>query len=389
MGVDVANAPILARIARLNMYLHGDGGTRIFHLNALDPALNDADTDPPEIINEKDELRDLFANSPFDVVVTNPPFAKALDRSTPEERRMLDAYEIGRERATEDGSVRSVLLFIERYARLLKPTGRMITVLDDGILSGDKYSWFRDKLRQWFLIRAVVSLPGDAFQRSNARVKTSYVILERRTSPSQENPPVFMYPCQFVGNDDPKRQRPRASDAELRRLATQEIADVMSAYERFQDGNGEPRYIVPASRIADRLDVKNCLMSPGRQEQHWADQSLRVLRLEEMLDERTYAPDELITKDHPDPVSVMVVRYEGIAEAGEEINPADSSYARLYPVSAGDVVISNIAASHGSIAVVPDELDGCVVSSEYTVLTPKEGFDPIVLQLILRSPDTI
>ncbi|MCL6252251.1 N-6 DNA methylase [Altererythrobacter sp. KTW20L] len=249
VGVDVANAPILARIARLNMYLHGDGGTRIFHLNALDPALNDADTDPPEIINEKDELRELFASSPFDVVVTNPPFAKALDRSTPEERRMLDTYEIGRERATEDGSVRSVLLFIERYARLLKPGGRMITVLDDGILSGDKYSWFRDKLRQWFLIRAVVSLPGDAFQRSNARVKTSYVILERRTSPAQENPPVFMYPCQFVGNDDPKRQRPRASDAELRRLATQEIAEVMSAYEQFQDGNGDPSYIVPATRL--------------------------------------------------------------------------------------------------------------------------------------------
>ncbi len=45
VGVDVANAPILARIARLNMYLHGDGGTRIFHLNALDPALDDSDTD--------------------------------------------------------------------------------------------------------------------------------------------------------------------------------------------------------------------------------------------------------------------------------------------------------------------------------------------------------
>jgi type I restriction enzyme M protein len=50
-------------------------------------------------------------------------------------------------------------------------------------------------------------------------------------------------------------------------------------------------------------------------------------------------------------------------------------------------VISNIAASHGSIAVVPPELDGCVVSSEYTVLKPKRGFDPIILQLILRSPE--
>ena len=63
------------------MYLHGDGGTRIFHLNALDPQLPDADTDSPEAINEKAELRRLFRPSPFDVVITNPPFAKALDRS--------------------------------------------------------------------------------------------------------------------------------------------------------------------------------------------------------------------------------------------------------------------------------------------------------------------
>lgn len=220
-------------------------------------------------------------------------------------------------------------------------------------------------------------------------MKTSYIVLERRAAANQENPPVFMYPCQFVGNDDPKRQRPRAGDAELRELALQEIEDVMAAYERFQEGTGNPDLVVPSARIADRLDVKNCLMSPGRQEQVWEEQSLRIIRLEEMLEVRTYEADELITKDHPDPVAVMVVRYEGIAEAGEEINPADSSYAKLFPVSAGDIVISNIAASHGSIAVVPDHLDGSVVSSEYTVLTAKEGFDPIVLQLILRSPELI
>ena len=45
VGIDVANAPKLARIARLNMDLHGDGGTRIFHLNALDKHVLDASTD--------------------------------------------------------------------------------------------------------------------------------------------------------------------------------------------------------------------------------------------------------------------------------------------------------------------------------------------------------
>ena len=36
---------------------------------------------------------------------------------------------------------------------------------------------------------------------------------------------------------------------------------------------------------------------------------------------------------------------------------------------------------------MPEDLDGCVVSSEYTVLTARAGFDPVILQLILRSPE--
>jgi type I restriction enzyme M protein len=106
-----------------------------------------------------------------------------------------------------------------------------------------------------------------------------------------------------------------------------------------------------------------------------------------MLVERKYLSDDVVTRESEDPVTVLVVRYEGVAEAGEELNPVDSSYAKLYPVCAGDIVISNIAASHGSIAVVPDALDGCVVSSEYTVLQALPGYDPIILQLILRSPE--
>ena len=50
------------------------------------------------------------------------------------------------------------------------------------------------------------------------------------------------------------------------------------------------------------------------------------------------------------------------------------------------MVISNIAASYGSIAVVPEDLSGCVVSSEYTILRAKPAFEPKMLWAILRSP---
>src|SRR5690606_16657191 len=130
VGVDVANAPKLARIARLNMYLHGDGGTRIFHSNALDKEQKEGPTDSPDILTEKSELRTLLDKGGFDVALTNPPFAKALDRSTEEERRILDSYQIGKR-----GAVRSCLLFVERYYDILKVGGRLVTIIDDGILS--------------------------------------------------------------------------------------------------------------------------------------------------------------------------------------------------------------------------------------------------------------
>lgn len=386
VGIDIANAPKLARIARLNMYLHGDGGTRIFQLNALDKKVRSHPADPAWAAREKEELRSLLAQPAFDIALTNPPFAKALERSSEDENAILDDYEIGRDGGAVRQSVRSALLFLERYRDVLKPGGRLVTIIDDGILSGDDYAWFREKLKEWFLIRAVVSLPGDAFQRSNARVKTSYLVAERRARLDQEQGPVFMYPCRYVGLDDPKRQRARAGDAALRRAAEEEIRQVWAAYEAFLSGSDISHSVAP-DRIEKRLDVKNCLVAPGRRIADWKAQGMRIVPLAELVKPRRYEDEEVVRKDHPEAVRVLVVRYEGSADASDEIYPADGSYAKLYPVRAGDVVISNIAASHGSIAVVPEELDGSVVSSEYTVLEPLAGVDPNVVQLVLRSPE--
>jgi len=57
--------------------------------------------------------------------------------------------------------------------------------------------------------KAVISLPGDAFQRSEARAKTSFIVFEKR-GPGRgmdDAPSIFMYPCRHVEIDDPKRRR--------------------------------------------------------------------------------------------------------------------------------------------------------------------------------------
>ena len=113
LGVDISSGPNLSRVARLNMYLHGDGGTRIFHTDALDKELVEFDTDSNELLNEKRQLKDLLSDENLiDVVLTNPPFAKVYERDTDNEKRILNGYEIAKtDGGTFRNSLKSSLLF--------------------------------------------------------------------------------------------------------------------------------------------------------------------------------------------------------------------------------------------------------------------------------------
>jgi type I restriction enzyme M protein len=166
-----------------------------------------------------------------------------------------------------------------------------------------------------------------------------------------------------------------------REAAKKELAAVVDAFQRSQQGSAS-RHLVPAARIADRLDVKSCFLKPGRKLSDWKKADLEVGPLSNWLDlreeESSAAGDEVI--------QLLSVRYDGFPE--QEATLRDSiDYPRLYVARAGDVVVSHINAVNGAIAVLPSEMDGAVVSNEYTVLSPKAGVDPHTVWSILRSPE--
>lgn len=399
VGVDVGRDPNMAQLARLNMYLHGDGGTRVYYADVLDQTLPDPVNGDGELFHDLREMRDIFSmeedgrtgvkSGRFDVVLTNPPFAKVYSRSEESEEAILRQYEIGMDQnGAARPSVKSSLLFFERYHGLLRKGGRLVSVIDDGILSSSDFGWFRDYLRSAFIVKAVISLPGDAFQRSKARVKTSLLVLQKRRSPEERQGPVFMYPCRFVGNDDPSRNRELAGDEAIRELAADEIESVSRLYRQYLQGDCPEAYLVQPGRIADRLDVKNCLYEPNRRRLQWEDDGLNLKLLEEVASQKSFTnEDTIISRCCDEVVEPVIVRYTGDINSGEPFSPRDTQAARYYRVHEGDIVISNIAASYGSVAVVPVELDGCVVTNEYTVLEAREGFDPRIIQALLRTPD--
>lgn len=384
-GIDFAKSPNLAKIARLNMYLHGDGGSRIFNIDALDLTAAADASDSPEEVVEKTQFRELALAEKFDVVLTNPPFSKKYERSEEGDARILDQYVT----ASGKASALAKLLFFEMYHHYLKPGGRLISVIDDGFLTGRNFKWFREELRRLYIVSAVVSLPGDAFQRSEARVKTSFIVLEKRRMSEganinmKDDPSIYMYPCRYVGIDDPKRRRWMPGDDELREKAVKEVKTVVHGYRNFLQGEGDRASIVPVDRAKNRLDVKHCLIK-----RDWR-RSENMAPLSDFVKPKVFAGDDVIEcQVHEEPERLFTVKYDGTAEPDRIILPrTETEYPQLFRVREGELVISNIAVTYGSVAVVPPSLDGLVVSKEYTVLKTKPGYDERVIWAVLRSPE--
>jgi len=223
-GIDFGKDPPIARIARINMYLHGDGGSRIYFADALDKNLLIEDDLNPELKKDREELRNLLNEKAikFDVVLTNPPFAMSYSRRQKDDRRILEQYELSeyfddkggrRKRSSLDTSA----LFIERYRDLMNPKGKLLTVIDESVLNTDTDKFVREFILNNFLIRAVISLPRGTFKRAGVNVKTSILYLTKKEDKDEEQPYTFYARSENTGYDPNNAMKiaPRFSDLDI------------------------------------------------------------------------------------------------------------------------------------------------------------------------------
>lgn len=181
--------PRMARTAKMNMIMHGDGHGGVHHHDGL---LN---------------VNGIFENR-FDVILTNPPFGARVekdlkiseaDRYTDEakiedykERYGKEEYERALSQVNDnvgksllslykiDSSLTEVL-FIERCLNLLKPGGRMGIVLPEGVLNNTNLQKARDFVEGKAKILLIVSIPQDVFIASGATVKPSLLFFKKFT----------------------------------------------------------------------------------------------------------------------------------------------------------------------------------------------------------------
>ena len=387
-GIDFGKSPFIARIARINMYLHGDGGSCIYYGDGLDKSMEPIRGQDPEVLRNQEELRDLVRDGlKFDVVLTNPPFAMTKELSNPSQARILKEYVLARvERAREKyrQSLRSSAMFLERYCELLRPGGNLLTIIDETILSSDEYDFVRDFIRENFLIRAVISLHGDAFKMAESRVKTSVLYLERKHDPDEQQPATFMYSSVHLGVDNLTTRAKPAKVKQAQELAEKEIEEICAAFGRSQMGK-EASGLVEASRLKDRLDVKHCIPLQDRFVSKWRSNGYRVVRLhniatpvENFIDPNK-SPDELFR--------LLEVSYAGKVQIKETRRGQEITGANMKRVRAGELIMSRYNAIHGATGVVPDGLDGALASGSFLVLECESPANTVYLWSILRTTE--
>jgi type I restriction enzyme M protein len=390
-GVDAGKQPPLARIARINMYLHGDGGSRIYYADALDKQLLSPHGADPEIVQNVGELRDrLQAGLRFHVVLTNPPFSMSKELRNEADKKILSVYDLAkkdRDSVTLRSSLRSSVMFLERYYDLLLPGGMLLTVIDDTLLASANFNFVRDFIRERFLIRAIISLPGDAFRRQGSRVKTSVLVLERKGNLKDAQPSCYAYFSEHLGVDD---LTPRASLADIqtaRERAETESDNILKGFEAYLSGRKGPGLVLKAQQVSDRLDLKYASAQVGRMVEAWRSRGVEVKRLDALvrLASDPIAPAASPTTDF----KLLKVSYEGRCQVEREAKGNAIKAPLMYRVKAGQMIFSTIRATDGAIGIVPEEMDGGLVSdTSYAVfdwLGKGTPLDMAYLWAILRS----
>lgn len=259
--------PKISKVARMNMYAHGDGGSRIYCADSLDKKILITKGTNKEIKKEMEELRDLLINKEmkFDIVLTNPPFSMSYVSKDKDEKVVLEEYgsddpdrNISYETGTKKlkASVKSNVLFLARYLDLLNEKGRLFIILDNSVLNSYSHEEYRNFIRSNFIIKGIFQLPTETFVNQEAGGITSILYLQKKNGKEQAS--VFARVVNNVGHSTSGKEQ-----------ASDDFDDILKEYKKYEEegklylkgekliGNYEndDLFLIEPDKISDRLDV--------------------------------------------------------------------------------------------------------------------------------------
>jgi len=194
----------VAKLAKMNMYIHGDGKGNIWDDDGLTLYRTHNMTDKT------------------DVILTNPPLGRMNYRRPEYDAEFFEKIEViprGESKGDSDeeetitgNMMKGGALFLnacKNYLKLVRNPdeppewrgGKLLIVLDEGILNTEPYKIVQDFVKKYFYIKAVISLTSDAFVPvAKTPNKTSILYAIRKDDVSaQQTEPIFFAHVAKVG----------------------------------------------------------------------------------------------------------------------------------------------------------------------------------------------
>ena len=198
----------MRRISQALMLIAGDGKHHIFKRNSLDARdwqgvyAQDARAELTRLLRRSDSPEEDRENEKtyrfldFDILLTNPPFA-----GENPDQGLLRQYELAKKDGKLRNNVERHILFIERSLGAVRPGGRLVSVLTQGVLNNTNM----EDIRQWLFdearVLAVVGLHGNTF-KPHTGTKTSVLFLQKWDGEPLKDYPIFMAVSKKAGKDN-------------------------------------------------------------------------------------------------------------------------------------------------------------------------------------------
>ena len=196
---------MLARTAKMNVIIAGDGFTNIKHGNSL--------TEDIDFL--KISLKRKFPEADF--VLANPPFGMS---ESDLDSKLLELY--------DTHTTKGQSLFIQKMIKITKPGGVICTVIDEGILNTKTTQDIRQNILKNCFIEAIIHLPYVTFEPNYARVSTSVLLLKKKESEIEKQEyPIFMFDLKEIGYKGSGKPHGKASE--------EIIQDIVKKYRKFKD----------------------------------------------------------------------------------------------------------------------------------------------------------
>ena len=214
---------------------------RIGYMNCILHGIKDPDITTDSLLESENAKNYL---SKFDLVLANPPFKGSLVESATNGKILS----LTKTKKTE-------LLFVALMDMLLKPGGRCMTIVPDGVLENNNdggYQTLREEIVRRQKLIAVISMPQGIFMAptkkgsasKGASVKTSFLVFQKTNKGGTDN--VWFYDMKSDGF---------SLDAKRIPIEENDIPDVIYRFNHLEDefkrSRKEKSFMVPIKEIEE------------------------------------------------------------------------------------------------------------------------------------------